>query len=134
MQDEISEIFNEWNDLKIKIHGSGERFLCPKIREIWWASLGRNIGVEINGKNHKFERPVVIIKVFNNYGMLVAPTTSKIKYGKYFVNFINNENISKMVNLSQVRSISTKRLIRKIGEISTEDFRKVKIVLASFSK
>ncbi len=70
--DKISEIFNEWNNLKISIHKS-ESFSYPQVRDIWWVNLGQNIGVEINGKNHRFERPVVVIKVFNNLGLLVAP-------------------------------------------------------------
>jgi len=133
MQDEISEIFNEWNDLKISIHKS-ESFSYPQVRDIWWVNLGQNIGVEINGKNHRFERPVVVIKVFNNLGMLVAPTTSTLKEGKFFIPFMNSENKLKTVNMSQIRSISSKRFIRKIGEMGIEDFRRVKKVLASFAK
>lgn len=36
--------------------------------------------------------------------------------------------------MSQIRSISSKRFIRKIGEMSVEDFRRVKKVLASFAR
>ena len=133
MTDKISEVFNEWNNLKINIHKS-DKFAYPQVRDIWWVSLGQNIGVEINGKNHKFERPVVVIKVFNTYGILVAPTTSKIKQGKYFVNFVNNENTLKMINMSQIRSISSKRFIRKIEEITPQDFKKIKKVLLSFAR
>ena len=132
MEDEISEIFKKWNRLKIRIHKS-ERFSCPKIREIWWVSIGQNIGIEINGKNHKFERPVVVIKIFNNYGFLVAPITGKIKYGKYFIHFINNKYTYNSVNMSQIRSISVKRFIRMIGEMEVEDFDKIKNMLMSFA-
>ena len=28
--------------------------------EIWWCSIGENVGVEINGKGSHFMRPVII--------------------------------------------------------------------------
>jgi len=55
---EILKIFVSWTKLKVRIHLS-ERVVYPKVRGIWWASLGQNIGVETNGKNNKFERPYV---------------------------------------------------------------------------
>lgn len=39
-----------------------DRSLYFKERQIWWASIGQNIGVEANGKNKKYERPVIILK------------------------------------------------------------------------
>ena len=131
MKEEISEVFNNWNKLKIQIHKS-ERFIYPKPREIWWVSLGQNIGVEINGKNTKFERPVVIIKVFNQHSILVAPISSKMGIGKYLQNFINHRNIPNVINFSQIRSLSTKRLIRKAGKLGLEDFEKIKTLFIFF--
>lgn len=32
--------------------------------EIWWCSIGMNIGVEIYGKGGRFTRPVLIFKKF----------------------------------------------------------------------
>lgn len=128
---ELLSIFVSWTKLKFKIHLS-EREVYPKTREIWWASLGQNIGVEVNGKNDNFERPVVVIKVFNNFGMLVAPISSTIKEGKYFINFVNNDGRKNIINMSQIRSISHKRFIRKIGELSVEDFEKLKQIYLSF--
>ena len=78
----ILKIFVAWTKLKVMVHFS-EREIYPKTREIWWASLGQNIGVEINGKNDNFERPVVIIKVFNKFGVLHNTNNS----GSIFFNF-----------------------------------------------
>ena len=37
--------FNEWNTQKKTIHNSGEnKFYHP--RDIWWCSLGTNVGFE----------------------------------------------------------------------------------------
>lgn len=129
--DKTSEVFNKWNRLKIRIHNS-EDYLFPKKGEIWWISIGQNIDIETNGKNYSFERPVVVIKVFNSLSVLVAPTTSKVKHGKYFINFINDKNKQNSINMSQIRSVSVKRFLRKIGEMKNQDFEKVKNVLRSF--
>lgn len=128
---EILKIFVSWTKLKVKIHLS-ERAVYPKVREIWWVSLGQNVGVEVNGKNAGFERPVVVIKVFNNFGMLVAPISSKIKKGKYFIEFINEDGTKNIVNMSQIRSVSSKRFIRKVGELKIADFERLKEVFVSF--
>ncbi len=128
---ELLKIFVSWTKLKVKIHLS-EHITYPKVREIWWISFGQNIGVEINGKNDKFERPAVVVKVFNNLGMLVAPISSKDKEHKYFVDFLNSDGEKNFINMSQIRSISSKRFIRKIGELNVDDFEKLKQVYLSF--
>ena len=51
---EVAEKFVSWTKLKIKIHFSEKNFVV-KERQIWWVSLGQNIGAEINGKNEKNE-------------------------------------------------------------------------------
>ena len=47
--------FDKWNELKKKLHVRQERLLFHE-REIWWCSLGVNIGFEENGKNEKTNR------------------------------------------------------------------------------
>ncbi|MFA6269653.1 MAG: type II toxin-antitoxin system PemK/MazF family toxin [Candidatus Paceibacterota bacterium] len=128
---EILKIFVSWTKLKVKIHLS-EREVYPKIRGIWWVSLGQNIGVETNGKNDKFERPVVVIKVFNNSSVLVAPISSIVKENKYCIKFINEDKEENIIKMSQIRSISTKRFVRYVGELKIDDFEKVKRVYLSF--
>ena len=82
--DKIVEYFTRWLKLKIIIHHSdlGERYFHE--REIWWASIGANIGFEQNGKNENYERPVLIIKKFNKEIFWGLPLTSKEKSGKYY--------------------------------------------------
>ncbi|MEK9185129.1 MAG: type II toxin-antitoxin system PemK/MazF family toxin [Patescibacteria group bacterium] len=122
---EILKIFVSWTKLKVKIHLS-EREVYPKVREIWWTSIGQNIGVEINGKNENFERPVLILKVYNNDFILVVSISSTKKEGKYYYIFKNIESKDNVVVLSQLKSISSKRLIRKVGEVTNVDFMNIK--------
>jgi len=121
----ILEIFVNWTKIKTRIHLS-EKEIYPKAREIWWASVGQNIGIEINGKNENFERPVLILKVYNKNFILIVPISSTKKSGKYYYVFKNEEEKDNVVVLSQIKSISTKRLVRKIGDMSQKDFLNIK--------
>jgi len=55
--------FDEWIKQKKKLdsHDSTDS-LYVKEREVWWISIGVNVGAEIDGKNELFERPVLIFR------------------------------------------------------------------------
>jgi mRNA interferase MazF len=124
----------EWCKIKIKIQLSADRNnLYFYERDIWWASLGANIGHEEDGKNKKFERPVLILKKFNRHLVLIIPLSSKIKEDKfYYYRFLSNDEkfISAMV--CQIRLISSKRLIRRMGSASGKDFNEIKSRIRKF--
>lgn len=121
----LVEIFAHWTKAKIHIHVSDIRNF-PRERQIWWASLGQNIGVEVNGKNEMFERPVLVIKRYSEDASLIVPISSAIREDIYHITFINHRGENNAVNLSQVRSISSKRFIRKIGKMNISDYSKIK--------
>ena len=76
--------FSEWFGLKKKLH---ERQQTPPLvseREIWWASIGENVGSEINGKSALFSRPVIIYKKLSHGFYFVIPTTTQKKEGSSF--------------------------------------------------
>lgn len=128
----ILKIFTDWTKIKVKVHLFSKKEIYPKIREIWWVSIGQNIGVEINGKNKNFERPVVIMKVFNNFSALVAPISSTVKKDKYCIQFKNEKDEENIIKMSQIRSMSTKRFIRKVGDLNIEDFEKIRELFRTF--
>ncbi len=121
----MDHLYDNWNRLQKELsHKSGQIF-CNK-REIWWCSLGMNIGTELYGKNELFERPVLIIKVYNRETILILPLTSKDKEGKYYAEVRSDVVVSRAV-LSQGRTISTKRLSRKVGRISKDNYMEVRL-------
>lgn len=124
-------LFIEWTKLKIRIHISPERELFFHEREIWWASLGINIGYEQDGKNETFERPILVIKKFNRHVLWVLPLTSKEKTGVYYFP-IEYQGEKSTIILSQLRLISSKRLIRKIRKLPASEFKKIKNILKNF--
>jgi len=124
--------FDKWNKLKKDLQKEERKFFAHP-REIWWSSLGINIGAEIDGKNENFERPIIILKVYSRESMLILPITSKEKNDKFHFKIeVENPNESEKhnrptwVKLTQSRVISNKRLLRKIGLVSQEEFIKLK--------
>lgn len=115
--------FQKWSTLKSIIEVN-EIEIFANSREIWWCSLGENVGTELCGKNDLFERPVLVLKVFNRSTIKILPLTSKLKVGKYFVD-VKFNNVNSSGSLSQVKTISTKRLSRKIGRIDKLDFENI---------
>lgn len=122
---ELIQIFANWTKLKIRVHASEKR-MSFKEAEIWWASLGQNVGVEANGKNIKFERPIIILKKFNSKSFLEIPLSSQPKTGIYYLELKDEFGISSFANLSQIRLMSSNRLIRNIRELPKTDFDLVK--------
>ena len=93
-------------------------------REIWWCSLGVNIGIEYDGKNENFERPVLIFHKFYGEMAWVFPMTSKEKSDPHNIRIAHDNRVS-WICLSQIRTISTKRLIRKMGNVSEQAFEQI---------
>lgn len=126
--------FDKWNSLKKKIDAEEiDQNLYFYEREVWWCSLGVNISIESDGKNNNFERPVLIIKKFNGEMIWVLPLTSKEKTGEFFLKIDHESGVS-WVNLSQIKTISTKRLLRKIGMIPEKEFSEVIMKIGEYIK
>mgnify|MGYP001587364781 CR=1 FL=1 len=125
--------FDKWNNQK-KVFEKEERKFFAHPREIWWCSLGVNLGAEIDGKNDSFERPVLVLSVYNKETMFVLPITSKEKNDEFHYRiFVKIKNIKTgeyekkpaWVKLTQSRGISNKRLLRKVDLISIDNFNKI---------
>ena len=112
--------YDKWNQLK-KSLSIKESTIFFHEREIWYCSLGKNIGYEEDGKNELFERPVLVIRKFNNEIFLAIPLTSSKKDNNYYYQYkLNNKTYAGI--LSQIRLLDCRRLSRKIGMIKEGDF------------
>ena len=83
-----------------------------------------NIGTEIYGKNDLFERPALILKLFNVKTALILPITSKAKTQRFFRQIQLNGRKCFVV-LSQPRTVSTKRLLKKEGRLGQTEFNSI---------
>lgn len=125
--------FDNWNTLKKSINKKeiGDDFNFHA-GDIWWTTMGLNIGKEMDGKHETFERPVLILKVINRHTMYVFPLTSKDHFvDKYHYKVEYEEGGSGVVVFSQMRVISSNRLLRKVGKINKRDLQ---IVIQLFNK
>ena len=115
--------FDEWNKIKKEINIIPKKaYAYP--REIWWCSLGLNVGVETDGKNENYERPVVVMKVYNKESMVILPLTTKKKNDKFHFK-IEREETTTWIKLTQTRVISNKRLLRKVDVLNEDIFNEL---------
>lgn len=116
--------FDKWN-IKKKIINNDKNFFYHE-REIWWCSIGLNIGFEEDGKGDNFSRPVLIIKGFSKDIFICIPITTKLKDGKFYSDINFGDGIKRKVILSQIRLIDSKRLQEKISTIDKDQFKEIK--------
>ncbi|MDZ7611657.1 MAG: type II toxin-antitoxin system PemK/MazF family toxin [Candidatus Moranbacteria bacterium] len=123
------EKIKEWSKLKVKVEKRSTDWKYFKEQEVWWANLGINIGFEQDGKNRNCERPVLIFKKFNKNFLWILPLTTRIKKDPHYF-FLDPEKERDIergsIILSQIRAMSSKRLRRKMGKLSKEEFEDVK--------
>lgn len=122
---DILRRFIDWSKLKFKIHTQNDIGFYFHEREIWWTSIGQNVGSEENGKNINFERPVLVLKKFNRNTFLGIPASSKLRTDRYHYIFSDGQKQYCLI-LSQIRILSSKRLLRHIGRITVADFENIK--------
>ena len=117
--------FLEWIGLKEKLHEI--KYQPPHVSrgDIWWASIGENVGSEINGKSVLFSRPVIILKKLSHGFYFVIPTTTQLREGSWYIPFRQKER-SMVACLHQARAIDYRRLSSKLGTLDDEDFDRVK--------
>lgn len=133
-KNEERNIFDNWNYVKNNVSNNQRNFYV-KPREVVWINLGQNIGDEENGKGEKFERPVLVLKVFNQNLFYGIPLSTKIKPNNKYYLSVNvkskDENGKEVLNqrsviLSHARLLDVKRVYMHHGYVVESDFIKTK--------
>jgi len=117
--------FDQWNERKKKLNDHADRVFFHE-REVWWCALGVNIGFEMDGKSKEYSRPVIVLKKYNHYSFLALPLSTSKTTNKYRIPVGPISGKEAAANLSQVRNIDSKRLIKKIGRIELDKFEEIK--------
>ena len=91
--------------------------------------MGVNVGFEQDGTGKNFDRPVVVVRGFNEHTFLGVALTGRKKEGKYYfyLGIINGRDASAV--LSQVRLMDTKRLVKKIATLDGVVFKNLQETL-----
>lgn len=122
---EKNQSLDEWAAFKKKIQQE-KRKRNFREGEIWWTAVGENIGVEINGKNERFSRPVLILKKYGQLGFAGVPLTSRDKNNdNWYMSFRFNDGDSEAA-LTQTKLFSVYRLLGKMGKVTDTDLEIIK--------
>lgn len=129
--------FDGWNNLAKQLDKIKSPLFNKKLkkylfhpREIWYCSLGVNIGVEICGKHTMFERPVLIIKKSGRQFICLPLTSQKPKNEAFYfdISFIDPERKNKVesyVIITSLLTLDVNRLQRKIRKLNPADFEEI---------
>lgn len=124
----MAKDFGKWHERKRKIEDKVRPDFYHE-REIWWCSLGENIGFEQDGKGDDFIRPVLILKGFNKEILLCVALIGRKKQGKYYMYLGKINGKDSTVVLSQVRLVDSKRLMKKMDVLNPTTFKEVRVAL-----
>ena len=120
--------FDKWNKKKKELDGKIiEKNLFFKGGEVWWVHFGLNIGFETNGKGDEFKRPILILKKYNQFSFLSIPLSTSININLYRVSIGIIDGKNAVVNLSQIKNIDSRRLVKKICTLDRNLFKEIKL-------
>jgi mRNA-degrading endonuclease toxin of MazEF toxin-antitoxin module len=106
-----------WTPVKAKVNNAPKR-PTYKEGEVFWVSIGENVGFEQDGKGRLFARPVLVVRKFNRDFFIGIPLTSKPKDSRYYYNFSLNGKVSTAI-LSQIRAFDAARISgSRMGKVS----------------
>ncbi|MGH7238380.1 MAG: hypothetical protein ACREGF_07645, partial [Candidatus Saccharimonadales bacterium] len=125
----MSKSFDEWNKLKkrLEVRPSAPFF---KEREVWFAAVGLNIVHEEDGKNDNYERPVLVLKRFNKNLFFGLAFSSIFKPENDFYHTVLVKQKASSIILSQAKSYSSKRLLRRMAILDQAEFKVARLLAA----
>ena len=116
--------FDVWNTNKKEIEKGTPDFLYNE-GEIWWCSVGLNIGEETCGKGDTFRRPILVIKKLSRKSCIGIPLSTQKKEGTRFAE-ISVQGESRFALLYQIRMFSTNRFQRRMASLELSQLNIVK--------
>ena len=120
----ITKDYQKWMGMKSKINNKGI-IRSFKEGEIWWAAVGENVGVEMDGKSYKYSRPIIILKKHSKIFFAAVPLTSRQHEGSWYARFTFQGKTEAAV-LVQTKPMDVTRLYERIGKLSRKDYQLIK--------
>jgi mRNA interferase MazF len=125
--------FDGWHKVKQAID-KGSHLPTFNEREIWWCSIGVNVGHEIDGKNRFYNRPILVVKKFSGRLFWGVALSTQIKQDKHYFP-VEFHGKKQSVMLSHLRLYDSKRLHSDLmGKLSDKQFEAVKAALRELLK
>ncbi len=117
--------FDGWNEKKKETDVRSDAPFYHE-REIWWCTLGVNVGSEQDGSGEEFRRPVLILRGLGKETCLAVPLTTSTKRHPLRPSIGSVNEMEARALLSQIRTMDTKRLVRKIEYPDKEIFESIR--------
>ncbi len=121
----VMKNFDNWNIQKKEIDGNDQEKLY-RPRQVWWCSLGVNVGFEQDGTGTEYQRPILVLRGFSKHVCLVVPLTTSLKKNPYHISAGIIDGKQAFAIISQVRLIDTKRLIKQMVLLDIPVFDTIK--------
>ena len=117
--------FDSWNEKKKKINNRKNPPFYHT-RELWWCSLGINVGFEQDGSGKEDSRPILILTALSKETFIAIPLTTSPSNHKLrpLIGLVEEKEAHAL--LSQIKVIDTKRLIRKMGQLDKKTFESIR--------
>ena len=127
----MNKKFDEWNNLKKDIEQKDIK-INIKEKNIYFISIGQNVGTEAYGKGEEFLRPVIVYKKLGSNYFLGIPLTSQIKDGSYYFTFNRKGGKKNSAMLNQMKTFDAKRVVSYGGKISNNIYKNLQLKLEKF--
>ena len=116
--------YDKWNRVKKELNNKKEIIQFYQ-GNIYFMSIGQNIGSESYGKGDYSLRPVLVYKKLSKTLFLGIPLTTKYKEGSFYFTFNYKKGISSTVMLNQMRVYDIRRSKYLSGKINKNIYKKL---------
>jgi mRNA interferase MazF len=119
--------YKAWMSIKAKINERGEHTQNHgyKAGQIWWCSIGENVGHEEDGKGTSFARPVLIVAGYSRRLFIGIPLSTTKNRGAHHYAFVADDGQESVALLMQIRAFDTARLQNRKSTIRKEELVKI---------
>jgi len=125
--------FDRWNIIKKQLDSKKEIITFYQ-GNIYFMSIGQNIGHESYGKKELYLRPVLVYKKLSKTTFLGIPLTSKVKEGSYYFSFNYKKDIVSTAMFNQMRVFDIRRTEYLSGKINKNTYINLEKKLNEFMK
>jgi len=124
--------FDKWNKIKKQLNKKENIEFYQG--NIYFMSIGKNIGYESIGKKELFLRPVLVYKKLSKSTFIGIPLTSKQKEGSYYFSFNYKKGITSTAMLNQMRVFDIRRSEYLSGKVNKNIYKNLENKINEFMK
>ena len=122
---EFTKRFPDWIPIKSYLDRKGNMQPLFREREIWWCSVGENVGMEISGKGAFFRRPVLVLRKLDAFTFIGAPLTRTTRIGSWYERIILRGRVNTVI-VGQARHFDYRRMDKILGTVASNDFNRIR--------